>query len=291
MEDITLLTGIALVALGLAAATYGVMVGSGGGFIVSPLLILFFRLDHDLAVGTSLIAVFLASVSGGISYFRLKRVDLRSALLFSLVAIPGALLGVLAVEVVAGSSFKIIFGVLLSLLGIFIFVRPIPSSERSAGRLLSEFRQEPVPVAAKRPPGMATRRIITTEGRVYQYTFLEPAAVAVNLVFGFLSGFFGIGGGPIRSPTLVYVFRFPVAIATATSVFTQSIYTGVGSIGHIVSGNILIPTALLVGVGMVAGAQIAVPLSRIVQGVWIMRLLSLAMVIIGVQLILDGFFD
>ena len=219
MEDITLLTGIALVALGLAAATYGVMVGSGGGFIVSPLLILFFRLDHDLAVGTSLIAVFLASVSGGISYFRLKRVDLRSALLFSLVAIPGALLGVLAVEVVAGSSFKIIFGVLLSLLGIFIFVRPIPSSERSAGRLLSEFRQEPVPVAAKRPPGMATRRIITTEGRVYQYTFLEPAAVAVNLVFGFLSGFFGIGGGPIRSPTLVYVFRFPVAIATATSVF------------------------------------------------------------------------
>ena len=98
MEDMTLLMALGLVALGVGASGYGVLIGSGGGFIVGPLLIIFFGMDHNIAVGTSLFTVALASISGSVSYLYLKRVDLRSAFLFSLAAIPGALLGILGTE-------------------------------------------------------------------------------------------------------------------------------------------------------------------------------------------------
>ena len=87
---------------------------------------------------------------------------------------------------------------------------------------------------------------------------------------------------------LVYLFRFPIIIATATSVFTQAIYTSIGTVGHLVDGNVDIAKALLIGVGVVSGAQVGVYVSRFLQSVWILKLLSLALLGIGIQLILKG---
>ena len=124
MEDMTLLMALGLVALGVGASGYGVLIGSGGGFIVGPLLIIFFGMDHNIAVGTSLFTVALASISGSVSYLYLKRVDLRSAFLFSLAAIPGALLGIWGLKAVTEGPFEIIFGAFLSLLGLYVLLRP-----------------------------------------------------------------------------------------------------------------------------------------------------------------------
>jgi hypothetical protein len=288
MGETTLLTGIALVALGLVASAYGVLVGSGGGFIVSPLLILLFGMDHNQAAGTSLISVFLTSVSGAIPYLRLKRVDLRSAVLFSLAAIPGSILGVWGLEAAPGPVFNIALGVLLGLVGLFVFARPYPSSERALDSPLRGAQKEHRPGGGNAIPGMTTRRVVTAEGRVYQYTFLEPAAVGLNAVFGFVSSFFGIGGGPLRMPALVYLFRFPVHIAVATSIAAQALYTGVGSAAHILNGNVATLAAVLVGVGVIVGAQLGVRFSRLLQGVWILRLLALGLVSLGVRLVLAG---
>jgi len=291
MEEITLVTALALLALGLVASSYGVLIGSGGGFIVSPMLLLLFQMEHNVAVGTSLVVVFLASLSGSISFLRLRRIDLRSGLLFAMAAIPGVILGVVGVSAVTGNTFKVAFGVVLGLMGLAVLVRPFPFSEQSDGHLVNGScvsRKDSEPVLSRPRFGMTTRRIITAEKRVYQYSFLAPAAAAVNLVFGFTSGFFGIGGGPLRTPTLVYAFRFPVHISVATSVFTQSISTGVGSIGHLINGNVSIPASLLLGAGVVVGAQIAVRLSRIVEAKWIMRLLASTLLVVSIQLIFGG---
>jgi len=99
LVEIDLVAGLGLWALGLVAAAFGVLVGSGGGFIVGPLLILIFQMEHTTAVGTSLVAVFLASVSGSATLFRLRRIDLRSGVLFAVAAVPGVLLGVVSVLV------------------------------------------------------------------------------------------------------------------------------------------------------------------------------------------------
>ena len=284
MEDMTLLMALALVALGLGASSYGVLIGSGGGFIVAPLLIIFFGMDHNIAVGTSLFTVALASISGSVSYLYLKRVDLRSALLFSLAAIPGTLLGILGLKAVTEGPFEIIFGSFLTMLGLYVLLRP-----QDRGRSRQRRAEQGIRVPARaRAFGSTIRRIETSDKHTYRYMYNEPGAVATNGLFGFLSSFFGMGGGPIRTPMLVYLFRFPIIIATATSVFTQAIYTSIGTVGHLVDGNVDIVKALLIGVGVVSGAQVGVYASRFLRSVWILKLLSLALLGIGLQLILKG---
>ena len=284
MEELTILAALGLVALGFCASGYGVLIGSGGGFIVAPLLIILFGMDHNIAVGTSLFTVALASISGSISYLYLKRVDLRSAFLFSLAAIPGALLGILGLKAVTEGPFEIIFGSFLSLLGLYVMLRP-------------EYKAKPPPegvVRGIRRPGPARafgasmRRIRTSNQGTFRYMYNEPGAVATNGLFGFLSSFFGMGGGPVRTPMLVYLFRFPVIIATATSVFTQAIYTSIGTVAHVIDGNVAVVPALLIGVGVVTGAQAGVYVSKFFRGGWILKLLSLALLAIGIQLILKG---
>ena len=288
MEELTPLLALALVVLGLGAGTYGVLIGSGGGFIVAPLLIILFDLDYNVAVGTSLVTVFLASLSGSISYLRLKRVDLRAALLFSVAAVPGTILGVLGLKLVAEGSFQVIFGSFLGLLGLYILLRPSRSAAQHEMIAEEASTQEIAASSQPRSFGTTTRRIVTADMGTYSYTYNEPLAMSTNGVFGFLSGFFGMGGGPLRTPTLIYLFQFPIYIATATSVFTQVIYTSIGSVGHLVDGNVDIPRALLVGAGVIAGAQVAVRLSRRLQSEWVLRLLSLALLAISSQLIISG---
>ena len=285
MEDLTILAAFGLLALGLGASSYGVLIGSGGGFIVAPLLIILFGMDHNVAVGTSLFTVALASISGSVSYLYLKRVDLRSAVLFSMAAIPASLLGILGLKAVAEGPFEIIFGSFLSLLGLYVMLRPAYKPKHPEHEEAHGLRRP----ARARAFGSTIRRIRTTNLGTFRYLYNEPGAVATNGLFGFLSSFFGMGGGPVRTPMLVYLFRFPVAIATATSVFTQSIYTSIGTVGHIWDGNVSIFPALIIGFGMIIGAQLGVFVSKFLRGGWVLKLLSLALLAIGIQLILKGF--
>ena len=284
MEELTLLAALGLVALGFCASGYGVLIGSGGGFIVAPLLIILFGMDHNVAVGTSLFTVALASISGSVSYLYLKRVDLRSAFLFSMAAIPGALLGILGLKAVTEGPFEIIFGSFLSLLGLYVMLRPEYKVKHPQPGEVRGIRRP----ARARAFGSTIRRIKTSDQGTFRYLYNEPGAVVTNGLFGFLSSFFGMGGGPVRTPMLVYLFRFPVIIATATSVFTQAIYTSIGTVAHVIDGNVNIWGALLIGVGVVTGAQVGVYVSKYFRGGWILKLLSLALLAIGIQLILKG---
>jgi len=114
--EITLFQLIAFLLLGIIATSYGVLVGAGGGFIIGPVLILIFGWDNKTAVGTSLVCVSVASISGAISYLRLKIVDIRSAILFGLAAIPGAILAVIGLEKIDSAIFNILFAIMLLLL-------------------------------------------------------------------------------------------------------------------------------------------------------------------------------
>lgn len=284
MEELTLLAALGLVALGFCASGYGVLIGSGGGFIVAPLLIILFGMDHNVAVGTSLFTVALASISGSIGYLYLKRVDVRSALLFSLAAIPGSLLGIFGLKAVSDGPFEVLFGSFLCLIGLYVMFRPEYKAKHPENGVAHGLRRP----AQARAFGSRIHRIRTTNLGTFRYMYNEPGAVATNGLFGFLSSFFGMGGGPVRTPMLVYLFRFPVIIATATSVFTQAIYTSIGTVAHVIDGNVDIWSALLIGVGVVTGAQVGVYVSKFFRGGWILKLLSLALLAIGIQLILKG---
>ncbi|MBV8171741.1 MAG: sulfite exporter TauE/SafE family protein, partial [Candidatus Eremiobacteraeota bacterium] len=105
---------LGFVVFGFAVGTYGSMIGAGGGFLIVPLL-LFLGNSGRVAAGTSLAVVLLNSASSTVSYLRQHRVDVQSALLFSLAGIPGALLGAYTDQHLPHRVFTILFGIILVL--------------------------------------------------------------------------------------------------------------------------------------------------------------------------------
>ena len=267
----------ALVALGVFAGAYGMIIGAGGGFILVPLLILVWGLEPRVAVGTSLAAVVITALSGAQGYARGRLIDYRSGVLFGLAGIPGAVLGAVAVAKAPGGIVQLSMGALLLAIATYMALGPRVGAPASTGLAAGVAR-----------PGHSSRTVVTANGEEHVYAFHEPWAVAVNAVLGVAASFFGIGGGLMRTPILIYFFSFPVRIAVATSVFTMILTSGAGVVSHAVLGNISPLVLLFAGIGVVVGAQLGVGIgARLRQGV-VIRLLAGGLGITGVWLILKG---
>ncbi|MDP6455565.1 MAG: sulfite exporter TauE/SafE family protein [SAR202 cluster bacterium] len=267
-----------LVLLGIGTGAYGVLVGAGGGFILGPMLLLFFDMEPEVVAGTVLASVAINSISGTSAYRAMKIIDYRSGLLFAAAAVPGSVLGALGVGAVAPSTFRILFGVVLLLLSAQLAFRPnIPESNRTetpTHRISATVR---------------SRRIVSEDGGEYRYEFNEMLATSFNVILGFISSFFGTGGGFIRTPILVSAFGFPVHVAAATSVFALAIYTTAGALTHTALGHVeWWPTFALTGAGLVLGGQIGARIAGRTTGPWILRLLLVVVLFLGVRLIWQG---
>ena len=264
--------------LGIGSGAYGVLVGAGGGFIIGPVLLLFTDTPQDTVAGTVLAAIAINSILVAWTYRSTGIIDYRSGLLFAAASIPGAVIGAFGVELVAPEIFRLLFGALLILLAIQLAIRP----------------QAPANVRSEPPRHLITasvsRRTIRTEGgEEYVYEFNEVLATSFNIVLGFISSFFGIGGGFLRTPILVMAFGFPVRVAAACSVFALAIYGSAGAATHGILGNIeWFPTLVFVGIGLVVGGQIGARISGRIQGAWILRMLLVVVLVLGVRLIWQG---
>ncbi len=269
---------LALVIIGCATAAFGVMVGTGGGIIFVPMLLLFFNLEPEIAAGTSLTLVAMNSFAGTVTYTRLGFVDLRSGFLFAAVAIPGSVIAPFMVSKIGGEWFRILFGMLLLILATQLLLRSYLPKRVTKPKRMQSFRSF-----------IKERRIETKRGQRFRYHFNEPLATSTNFAIGFLSAFFGTGGGFLRTPLLVGMFNFPVRVAVATSVFSLSFYSTVGSVVHASLFHVQwFPTVLFAGVGILIGGQIGARLAVRVQSVWLVRLLVMLLFLMGGQVLFEG---
>ena len=279
---------VILALVGFVTGVFGVLVGAGGGFILVPILRIFFDKDPAIVAGTVLALVAANSISGAFAYRYMRVVDKRSAYLFAAAAIPGSVIAPFvlkkALEGLPG-VFDAMFGLLLVILAVRIATQQFDSGRQSRlGRARSRRR------SFINPQTLHRRRITAESGETYRYRLSERWAVLINFVLGFISSFFGVGGGFLRTPILVYAFGFPVQVAVATSIFALSFYTTAGAATHAFIGNIeWFPTFVFAGIGLVTGGQIGARLSGKVQGPWIMRLLMFVILAMGVQLMIQGF--
>jgi uncharacterized membrane protein YfcA len=264
-------TAVLLALLGFGVGAFGTVVGAGGGFILTPILLLLY--PHDSArtlTAISLTVVFFNASSGTVAYARQRRTDFRSGAVFALATLPGAVGGALVVGAVSRHVFDGLMGGMLALLAVW---------------LLSGERWLPKP--ARRH---VVRRLLTDrQGLLYEYDVPLLRGAAYSLVVGFVSSFLGIGGGVIHVPLLVRALGFPTHIATATSHFVLAVMSGVGALTHVVTGSFAhgegIRRTVALSVGVVAGAQAGAHLSLRLRGRVIELLLAVALVGLAVRLL------
>jgi uncharacterized protein len=261
-----------LVAVGLGVGAFGTLIGAGGGFILTPILLLLY--PHDSAktlTAISLAAVFFNALSGTTAYARQKRIDYRSGTLFALATLPGAIGGALVVGHVSRHVFDAITGGVLALLAAWLL-----AGERW-----------PLPLPQQH---LTDRVVVDRSGTRYEYSVPVRLGVLYSLGVGFLSSFLGIGGGVIHVPLLVRALGFPMHLATATSHFVLAIMAGAGTITHVATGSFAHGhgwrrTAAL-SVGVVAGAQLGAHVSLRLRGAAIQWLLAAALIALAVRLLL-----
>jgi uncharacterized protein len=266
---------VLLALLGLVVGTFGTLVGAGGGFILTPvLLVVYPTLTPAQITSISLLVVFFNALSGSIAYARMKRIDYRSGMRFALAGIPGAILGALAVHLVPRHVFDAIMAVVLAILSVVV-IRLRPHAERSI------------------PRGATTsRELIDAHGEVYRYHVPLARGTLYSAGVGFLSSFLGIGGGVIHVPLMAGALGFPTHIATATSHFVLVWMSGTASLTHIVGGTITVGhglrRAIALSIGVLPGAQLGARLSRRFTGPTIRKFLGVALLGLAVRLLISA---
>lgn len=277
MSNQELVTIAEFALLGLIAGTYGALVGAGGGFLIVPILLLFFEFAPRNAAATSLAVVFCSAVSGTLAFLKQRRIDYATGWRFALATLPGALIGPTLVRFIPADLFKILFGLLLVVLAIFLNLRPDPSSAKLAA-----------PGSGPLPSGWVRRSLVDARGVEHQYAFNLRNGIILSVLIGFVSSLAGIGGGIIHVPAMVFLFGFPAHLAAATSQFALVFTSLVGSLGYLAQGDILLVPAAAMAAGAIVGARVGATIAQRVKGRVIVRILSLALVAAGLRLIYDG---
>ena len=109
--------------------------------------------------------------------------------------------------------------------------------------------------------------------------------VLIGFLVGILGGFFGVGGGFIRLPLLVYLIGVPTHVAIGTDLFEVVISAGYGTLTHALKGNVDILVALVMHTGAAVGAQIGAVSTSYFSGPRI-RLLFSILPLIGAVLVI-----
>ena len=279
--------------LGFGSGAYGVLVGAGGGFILGPALLAVSDSAPENVAGTVLAAIAVNSALVAWTYRKTGVIDYRSGFLFAAAAAPGAVAGAMGVGAVAPQVFRIAFGALLIALAIYLALRPPVSDDNDDGGGKGNAGGDGVRESGPRlfAATVKTRTIRVDGGAPRVYRFDEALATSFNVVLGFVSSFFGIGGGFLRTPILVAVFGFPVRVAAATSLFALAFYGGAGAITHGALGHIEpFPMLLFGGVGLAIGGQVGARISGRIKGVWVIRMLLVVALGLGIRLIWQGAF-
>ena len=274
-----------LLPVGFLVGVFGTLIGAGGGFILAPLLLLFYPQESpDIITCISLAVVFFNAASGSVAYARMKRVDYKSGIIFSIATIPGAILGALSTAYIPRRAFDLIFGILMMLAAFYLWASAREDHSAKTGEHAGHKRR-------MNAAHLTDRHLIDADGVEYHYAFDARLGVALSVFVGFVSSLLGVGGGFIHVPALTRLLDFPVHVATATSHFVLAVMALTGTLVHIAGGAFVhgVRRTALLALGVIVGAQFGAALSNRVSGRMIIRGLAVALAFVGLRLILSEF--
>ena len=272
--ELTLFHLALLPLLGAAVAALGTLVGLGGGFVLVPLLLFLFPEASASAISSiSLTVVFLNAVSATVSHYRERRIDFKTATLLAVGGIPAAALGAVAASRVTRDSFEIYMGIVLVLGAVYVLWRSTRAVE-----LQGDEEHSP------------NRTIRERMGRTYRFYVNTLMAAGISPVSGFISSFFGIGGGVVNVPAMTFLLRMPPGVVAPTAMLLLVVTSSSSLITRIATGQFQEGwrRAALLGVGALVGAQIGIYLRSRVDHRVVLIILAISMILVGGRQLIVG---
>ena len=209
------------------------LIGGGGSVLAVPLLLYVVGVrDPHVAIGTSALAVALNAFANLLQHARVGTVKWPCALTFGASGVAGAIVGSSIGKLMNGEHLLALFALVMVAVGV----------------------------------SMLRGRSVQGDPEVRMTARMAPLLIATGLGAGLLAGFFGIGGGFLIVPGLIFASGMPILNAVGSSLFS------VGAFGVTTAANYAVPglvdwrIAILFIVGGVAGGIVGLRLAVRLSG-------------------------
>ncbi len=275
-----------LLGLGGAVGFLSGLFGVGGGFLMTPLLMMI-GIPPIVAAASDSNQIVAASASATYAHYRMGNVDFKMGFLLLIGGVVGGTLGVHLIAFLralgnANFVIKITYVIMLGVVGFYMFMES-----------LQNLRKTPVETK-KVESGKSSFYARAVKALPWQMefqksgVFLSPILPLILGTFvGVLAAIMGVGGGFIMVPVMVYMLRMPMHVVVGTSLF-QILFTcvNVTIMQSMTNHAVDITLAILLLLGSTVGAQFGARLSRRLKGDQLKIILASLVLVVMLQMLL-----
>ena len=275
-----------LLGLGGGVGFLSGLFGVGGGFLMTPLLIMV-GIPSTVAAATDSNQIVAASTSGTFAHYRLGNVDFKMGFLLLIGGVVGGTLGVQFIKVLramgnADFVIKVTYVIMLGVIGSYMFAESLQSMRKTAPEEARPREPQKPSVYARLVQSLPWQMRFEKSG-----VTLSPIMPLVLGVFvGILAAIMGVGGGFIMVPVMVYMLRMPMHVVVGTSLF-QILFTciNVTFMQAVSNHTVDLVLAIILLIGSTLGAQFGLKVSRRLKADQLKILLASIVLIVMVQML------
>lgn len=268
------LTQWALLSLwGTAVSSLGTLVGLGGGAFMVPVLVLAFGIPLKTAIASVTFCLFPSALLSTIFNLRRGHIDFHAALYLEIPTVAGTFLGSWLTGIFPVRPLEILFAVFIGYLGL----RLLRSKDQNGKTSLVERMNRIAPVV-NRKRGDQT------------YQMGVPALGIFGVFAGTVAGLFGVGGGIIKTPVMLKIFRMPHRTATATALFMITFTTASASFSHWRFGHMDWRIALPLSGSFLLGSFLSNMFGQKIRSHTLVKLLALSLCAVSAVTIVHALF-
>jgi uncharacterized membrane protein YfcA len=273
------------IGLGLAVGLLSGLFGVGGGFLMTPLLIML-GIPSTVAAATDSTQIVAASTSGTYAHWKVGNVDFKMGLYLLAGGFVGGLLGVQGIKVLramgnADFVIKITYVLMLGIVGAYMFIESLQSMRKKPSETATVQKESKIGAFLKSLP-------LQTEFEKSGVTHSILVPIILGCLVGILAAIMGVGGGFLMVPIMFYILRMPMHVIVGTSLF-QILFTciEVTFLQSYTNHTVDFTLAVLLLVGSTIGAQVGAVFGRKLKGEQLKILLAIIVLVVTVKIVFE----
>ncbi len=275
---------LAILGLGGVVGLLSGIFGVGGGFLMTPLLIML-GIPPTVAAASDSNQIVGASTSGTLAHFRLGNVDFKMGLLLLIGGVVGGTWGVQIIKLLrqlgnADFLINVTYVLMLGTIGSYMFIESVQSMRKTEAKSRPARKKESL--YARVMGSLPWQTDFKRSG--VRLSLLMPLVLGV--LVGILAAIMGVGGGFIMVPVMVYLLRMPMHVVVGTSLF-QILFTcmNVTIMQAWENHTVDFVLALLLLIGSSFGAQFGAKLGKKLHGDQLKILLATLVLVVMVKML------
>ncbi len=258
------------------------LTGMGGGSLLAPIMILFFRIPPVWAVGTDIAYSTVTKALGSVIHIRQKNVNFKVALWLACGSVPATLLSVGLVQYIRKHYGAVVNGVILHALGFtLVLVAVMLVLKPFILRYFNQRRLE------KQKQEALTGEMSSTErSKNWEKRYRPIVTAMVGAVVGFLVGLTSVGSGTLIIVSIAFLFpRLTSKELVGTDIFQAFMLLASGAIAYIVAGTINWPIVGMLLIGSLPGVYLGSKSSKFIPERYMRPVLATVLAVSGLKLI------